>query len=253
MQDILYSEFIYVRDERTLYTISSKDEDNARYYLSLLCNPLSLDYAVPSKFQTLEGLVRHLLIGEYGEIDLFTVLVGIYVSTRATTNFKNTINISPIRIANIDGTRIDNLGVLIFPTKSMESAQRILSSFEEKGEGELENLQMIPVLTIIGKDRLHLYVNEGTKAELITYSVAVLVKQFEKVFALLENDIQEEFIIHNAKNLSGLAIFIKKLAIAKEKNQTEEFNFLIQMLETFNKPPTEDEARFLTSSNITLE
>ena len=135
----------------------------------------------------------------------------------------------------------------------MESAQRILSSFEEKGEGELENLQIIPVLTIIGKDRLHLYVNEGTKAELITYSVAILVKQFENVFALLENDIQEELIIHNAKNLSGLAIFIKKLAIAKEKNQTEEFNFLIQMLETFNKPPTEDEARFLTSSNITLE
>ena len=98
-----------------------------------------------------------------------------------------------------------------------------------------------------------MYVNEETKAELITYSVAILVKQFEKVFALLENDIQEEFIIHNAKNLSGLAIFIKKLAIAKEKNQTEEFNFLIQMLETFNKPPTEDEARFLTSSNITLE
>ena len=250
--DIVIVHFVYSEDVRTLYGVNFESEDE-KYFVTILSLKDTLNTFIPNKDVIFLDLLRKMLKNRRDVDEMLTTLTGIYSGISATAAFSRVVMVAPYETIPIGDSKYISLAIVITPVMTVWEAEQMLKHVPAVGN-DVTKLDYLPIMKLDSKEKMEIYPNSITDTTMITLALAKIIEYYDEIYSELRNIMPagDRSILHKYPSIAGLVLFVQKLAMLSAKRQKAEFEFLMEILDHFETPPSLEEAEFLTS-NIQLE
>lgn len=251
-KDILIAHFVYSEDVRTLYGVNFESEDE-KYFVTILSLKDTLSRAMPHTDVTFSVMLRKMLKNERDSDEMLTTLTGIYSGISATAFFPRVVMVAPYETIPLGDNNYVRLAIVITPVKTVWEAEQMLKHIPAVGN-DVTKLDYLPIMKLVSEEKMEIYPNLITDTTMMSLALAKIIEYYDEIYSELRNIMPagDRSILHKYPSLAGLVLFVQKLAMLSAKRQKAEFEFLMEILDHFETPPSLEEAEFLTS-NIQLE